>query len=233
MTIKVKSLAKTLIISTLTNFNLNKWRKDFMVEVFCLFLSIKGRINFLQFARYGDYGEQRYRQQFEDSFDFFSFNKELMLTSGSKNFAIAFDPSYISKSGKKTPGLDWFWSGCAGKAKWGLEISGIAAIDMDNNTAFHLEAIQTPAGDELDLENLNQLEWYAKLIIDRKEQLLSISPYLLADAFFSKTTFIQPLMKNGFHVISKLRDDANLRYKFTGEYSGKGRPTQWARKVDL
>ena len=79
MTIKVKSLAKTLIISTLTNFNLNKWRKDFMVEVFCLFLSIKGRINFLQFARYGDYGEQRYRQQFEDSFDFFSFNKELML----------------------------------------------------------------------------------------------------------------------------------------------------------
>ena len=40
-------------------------------------------------------------------------------------------------------------------------------------------------------------------------------------------------MKNGFHVISKLRDDANLRYKFTGKYSGKGRPTQWAGKVDL
>jgi hypothetical protein len=50
--------------------NLNKWRKDFIVEVFSLFISIKGRINFLQLARYDDYGEQRYRQQLEESFDF-------------------------------------------------------------------------------------------------------------------------------------------------------------------
>jgi hypothetical protein len=70
MTIKVKSLSNTLIICTLANLNLNKWRKDFIVEVFSLFISIKGRINFLQLARYDDYGEQRYRQQLEESFDF-------------------------------------------------------------------------------------------------------------------------------------------------------------------
>jgi hypothetical protein len=32
----------------------------------------------------------------------------------------------------------------AGKAKWGLEISGITAIDIENHTGFHLEAVQTP-----------------------------------------------------------------------------------------
>lgn len=232
MTIKVKSLANTLIISTLTKLNLNKWRKDFIVEVFCLFISIKGRINFLQLARYGDYGEQRYRQQFEESFDFFTFNKELAISSGSKSFAIAFDPSYISKSGKKTPGLDWFWSGCAGKAKWGLEIGGIAAIDLENKTAFHLEAIQTPAGDGLDAENLNLLEWYAKLITHRKESLLSISPYLVADAFFSKKPFMDKILQAKMHLISRLRDDADLRYIYSGAPTGKkGRPKKYSGKI--
>lgn len=36
----------------------NKWRYDFILEVFGLLLSIKGRINFLQLARYGKYGKQ-------------------------------------------------------------------------------------------------------------------------------------------------------------------------------
>jgi hypothetical protein len=40
-------------------------------------------------------------------------------------------------------------------------------------------------------------------------------------------------MKNRFHVMSKLLDDENLRYKFTGEYSGKERPTQMAGKLIL
>jgi hypothetical protein len=234
MTLKVDNLSKVLINNMLNNFNLNKWRKDFITEVFCLIISIKGRINFSQLARYGGYGEQRYRQQFEASFDFFAFNKALAMSSGSKSFAIAFDPSYISKSGKKTPGLDWFWSGCAGKAKWGLEIGGIAAIDLENKTAFHLEAIQTPAGDALDAENLSLLDWYAKLITDRKESLLSISPYLVADAFFSKKPFVDRIIQAEMHLISRLRDDADLRYIYSGAPTGKkGRPKKYNGKIRI
>ena len=116
---------KSLIISMLDKLpNINQWRRDFLIETSILFLSIRGRINFLQLARYGKYKEQRYRQQFEKSFDFLTFNKELTLSQGSGRYAIAFafDPSYISKSGKKTPGLSWYWSGCANQAKWGLDI---------------------------------------------------------------------------------------------------------------
>ena len=90
-----------LIISMLDKLsNINQWRKDFILETFVLFLSIRGRINFLQLARYGKHKEQRYRQQFEKQFDFLTFNKELVLSSGSGRYAIAFDPSYISKAGK-------------------------------------------------------------------------------------------------------------------------------------
>ncbi|SHJ72884.1 hypothetical protein SAMN05444280_12769, partial [Tangfeifania diversioriginum] len=40
-------------------------------------------------------------------------------------------------------GVGWYWSGCAGQSKWGLEIGGLAAIDLDNHTTFRLEAVQT------------------------------------------------------------------------------------------
>ena len=88
--------------------DINKWRRMFLIETFILFLSIRCRINFLQLARYGKYKEQRYRQQFKKRFDFLTFNKELTLSQGSGRYAIAFDPSYVSKSGKQTPGVGWF-----------------------------------------------------------------------------------------------------------------------------
>ena len=47
--------------------------------------------------------------------------------------AIAIDPSYISKSGKRTPWIGYFWSGCAGQVKRGLEIMGIGLIDIDKH----------------------------------------------------------------------------------------------------
>jgi hypothetical protein len=224
-------LYNSLIINILIKMpNINKWRQSFMIETFTLFLSIKGRINFLQLQRYGFCGEQRYRKQFEKPFDFLSFNKELVLANGSGNYAIAFDPSYISKSGKKTPGLGYFWSGVAAKAKWGLEIAGIAAIDIDNHTAFHLDAVQTLQNKD-DNSNLTQI--YLKAIMERKSQLLSLSNIIVADAWFSKNTFVTPLIENGFTLVSRFRDDANLKYINNGiKTAGRGRPKKYDGKVD-
>jgi hypothetical protein len=208
--------------------NINNWRKEFVTETLILFLCIKGRINFLQLGRFGKHKEQRYRQQFEKAFDFLTFNKELVLSQGSGRYVIAFDPSYISKSGKHTPGAGYFWSGCANRAKWGLEIGGLAAIDIDNHTAFHLEAVQTMAGKEHSLS-----DWYADIIIERKIQLLGLSSYLVADAWFAKCTFVDQVINADMHLISRLRDDANLRYLHQGEPTGKpGRPKKYDGKVD-
>ena len=202
----------------------------FLIETFTLLLSIKGRINFLQLERYGKYTEQRYRQQFEKPFTFLDFNKELIAEHGSGHYVIAIDPSFINKAGKKTPGVGYFWSGCAGQVKRGLEITGIAAIDIDNHTGFHLEAVQTVIK-EGDGRTLTEL--YAAILSERKESLLSISTVVVADAWFAKKAFVQGMLDNGFQFISRLRDDANLKYLYTGETTGKrGRPKQYAGKID-
>ena len=231
MTIKGIKFYNTLIINTLDKISIfNKCRKDFLCETLILFLCIKGRINFLQLARFGLFKEQRYRQQFEKPFPFLEFNKELALSHGGKRFAIAFDPSYINKSGKKTPGLGWYWSGCASRSKWGVEIGGIAAIDIDNHTAFHLEAVQTLITDK---EATNLTDWYIQVISQRKDALSSISRYLVADAWFSKKPFVVGITQLGMHLISRFRDDADLKYLCNEPQSGKrGRPRKFAGKID-
>jgi hypothetical protein len=220
----------SLIIRTLDKISaFSKCRKDFFCEVVILLLSIKGRVNFLQLGRFGNFKEQRYRQQFEKPFPWLDFNKELALSHGGSRFVIAFDPSYINKSGKKTPGLGWYWSGCAGQAKWGLEIGGLAAIDLDNHTAFHLEAVQTLIGDK---QATSLTDWYANVIKERKETLGSISKYLVADAWFSKKPFVDQIMAMEMHLISRLRDDADLKYLYLCPPTGKrGRPSKYAGKV--
>lgn len=195
-----------------------------------LFISIKGRINFLQLERFSNRCESGFRYFFERSFDFLSFNKSLIELSVKGKTALAFDPSYICKAGKKTPGVGYFWSGVAGRAKWGLEFCGVAVLDVSRKTAFHLFGFQT-----IDLNDQETLiEFYTRKLLERKESLLQISKYMVADAYFSKSKFVQPFIKAGFQVVSRLRDDADLQYIFTGEQKkGRGRKRKYDGKVDF
>ena len=74
--------------------------------------------------------------------------------------AIAIDPSYISKSGKKTPHIGTFWSGCTSSMKHGLEIMGLALVDVYANSCMMLRAHQTPSTGELKLRNMTLVQHY-------------------------------------------------------------------------
>lgn len=225
-------IIKTVLLNSAVK--INKWREKFMLEVLLLYLIIPGRINFLQLGRYGAFSEQRYRGQFSRKFDWLSFNATLAESRISSRVAIAFDPSYISKSGKCTPYLGRFWSGCAKKAKHGLEISGIGIIDMDLHTCFHLEAVQTPPVKTLEQAKWTLTDWYLHVLRSRKETLQRLTKYVVADAYFSKSTFVDGALDMGFHVISRFRDDAYFQYLTTEQPTGKkGRPKLYDGKIDM
>jgi hypothetical protein len=234
---KVSNKVKQFIYSVLggSSFSeLNKPRKDFIVSVLWHILSIKGKINFLQFGRFSSLGEQTYRNQFEKKFDFFAFNKQIINQVASGERVVALDPSYIPKAGKSTYGKGKFWSGVAKAAKWGLDICGFAVIDIVNNTALHLNAWQTPSAAELVNKGLNLLTYYASLVAENAEKFKEFSDYIIADAYFSKKPFVDIILLVGLHFISRLRDDSVLKYKYYGEKTGRqGRPKQFDGKVDV
>lgn len=196
--------------------------------ILLLFLSIKGKINFYQLSRFSQRCEQSFRYIFEKRFDFLLFNISLLKPHIQGKVAFAFDPSYINKSGKKTAGVGYFWSGVANRAKWGLELGGLALLDISRKTAFHLQAVQT-----IDLgEDESLLAFYARQLLKHTQALQELSSYLVVDAYFSKEPFVQKLCDAGFHIISRLRSDAALRYLYQGEQKPRGRKKQYDGKVD-
>jgi Transposase DDE domain len=195
-----------------------------------LFLSIRVRLTYLNLERHGTYCEQSYRLNYEKTFDFKAFNTHLIKTYCGKDLIWIFDPSYLAKSGKHTPGVGYFWSGCAGAPKWGIELSALAIGDVENRTAMHYHVTQTDAlkGEE------SLLTYYANLIIVQAKELQKMSKLLAVDAFFSKKPFIDSLCGAGFTVITRLAKNIYMRYAYTGPMGvGRGRPKEYDGKIDI
>lgn len=244
MIIKTLNQYKEVCAEALSsNANLNKSFKSFFSELMILLMIIPQKMNFLQFARYGNSCESRFRMNFCKSFNWIEYNA--YFTKGREDHltAIAIDPSYIPKSGKMTPGISYFWSGCASSMKRGLEILGIALVDATTNEAIHLRSVQTFVDKVrgrkpkcvVHMEDKNSLIAKYLLALNKyRNQLLSISQRIVADAYFSKESFVTGAICLGFNVISRFRDDVRLLYLFNGPKTGKrGRPKMYAGKVNL
>jgi len=229
------SKSKALVGNILKKMKgLRKPRKNFIISIITLFLSIRGKYNFKGMERYGELNEKTYRLQFEQDFDFLKFNQELYQSQLSKNCIVVFDPSYLPKSGKHTPHKGTFYSGCLGKATGGIEIGSIGIIDLEHRTAFNLETIQTPNPKVLKAEGKTLIDHYASVIIERKEGIESISKYLAVDGYFAKHSFVDSIKTStNLDLICKLRQDANLKYLYHGlKRKGRGRPKKYDGKVN-
>ncbi|MBA3284926.1 MAG: transposase [Nitrosopumilus sp.] len=213
--------------------DISKPRFKFFSSVFELWLGLPLRYTMLNLGRIGGYCEKSIRLHFEKLFDFVGFNTALIKKSCGKELIAAFDPSYIPKSGKQTPGLGRWWSGKDQCTLKGLEISSLAIVDTAAGTAMSLEAVQTPSKEVLQAKKQNLVSHYVSIIKKQMPTLKSMVKYLAADGYFMKHDFIVPLLNEGLHVITKMRPDANLRYPYSGtRKSGRGRPKAYDGKVD-
>ncbi len=96
-----------------------------------------------------------------------------------------------------------------------------------------LEAVQTPSKEVLQAKKQNLVSHYVSIITKQMPTLKPMVKYLAADGYFMKHDFIVPLLAEDFHVITKMRPDANLRYPCNGaKKSGRGRPKAYDGKVD-
>jgi hypothetical protein len=134
-------------------------------------MSLRDRYNFINMARYGCYNEKTYRNHMEQPFDWAGFNSEFIDQNCSKELILAYDPSCLSKNGKKTLNVGRFWSGTAQMVRRGIEIRALAVVDIENRTAFSLEAIQTPVIPKGADEEDNLIDHHLDVILKRKKRL--------------------------------------------------------------
>lgn len=219
---------------------LNKSFENLLVEILLLYMIIPRKINFTQMERYGSHCEQTYRRNFNrkksECINWLSFNLSLAKRSLDMDglLAVAIDPCYISKAGRKTAHIGTFWSGCAGSMKHGLEIMGLGLVDVMANTCMMLRAHQTPGMSELKQRNKTLVQHYIGVIKRYSKELVKVTDIVVADAYFSTSTFVDGIAEFGFHLVSRFRDNAHLCYLYEGERTGKrGRPKMIDGKIDL
>ena len=210
---------------------IRKPQQKFICWLFEKWIMLPVRHNFLNIYRYGNggYSEKSIRHQFSRKINFLGWFEAAFSVLKEKECIAAFDPSYIKKSGKHTYGKGKYWSGKEQQVKDGLEISCLAMVDVADRTAYSVESIQTPSAMQGKL-----MDHYVEIIMNRLKMLLSFTKYLAADGYFMKSSFINPLLKEGMHIITKMRQDANLSYLYSGaQQKGKGRKKLYAGKVNV
>ena len=210
-----------------------------LIEVLILYMIIQRKINFTQMERYGTHDEQTYRNNFgyrkSKTVDWLKLNAALAERFFDKagRTVIAIDPSFIPKSGKKTPHVGMFWSGCAQAVRHGLEIMGIGLVNIDANDCIMLRSHQTLSPKELNLRDKTQVEFYISVIKRYRKELLKLTNTVVADAFCSTSTFTNEIKKLGFNIVSRLRDNSCLFYIYEGKQKKYGRKRFKGDKIDF
>ena len=216
--------------------NPKKLQQKFLCHMMRLMLRLPGHMTFRNLSRYSSYHEKTFARWFARDVDFVSLNRMAIVevVPDSHEHVLAFDPSFVPKSGKHTYGVDMFWHGAHNRAEKGLEIATPAWIDVTHNSAYTLSVEQTSPAPQSGTEETRINIYLAHIARVITTQPLQALKYLAVDGYFSKKKFAEGVCALDLHVIGKLRHDANLRRLYSGpRRDGPGRPKTYDGKVDV
>ena len=112
----------------------NKFLSQFL-PISCFF---SGKANIKNLCRYGKISTTTAYRQIQKNFNFGDLNYKILKTQGILDHKIiaAMDCSFLKKSGEHTENMGYFYDANQGKTVKGLEISGLALIDLDQKRTY-------------------------------------------------------------------------------------------------
>lgn len=218
-------------------------QQNFISHLLPLWLSVRGRFNYMNLSRYSFFHERTFRRGFAKDFNWLEFNQRLltiMIPCGHQIIA-ALDATHIKKSGKHTPDLGWFFNGCASRVEKGLEASVLSLIDVTANTAYALLARQTPANPKPKTKRRkgrnkkpgseSRLDVYLRHLQEARPFFPALVRHLAVDGFYACRSFVDGACALELEIIGKLRRDASLHHLYNGPQKGRGRPRTRGERV--
>lgn len=228
----------TIVTASLKQIpELTKPRRNFLVALIATILAVRGRINYRNLARYGSYCEHTYARHFAQPFPWLTYHAQVMREAvpASHQLMLAQEASFIPKSGTATWGLGRFYNGCASRVERGLEISTVAVVDLTQKGAYVAAVEQTPATAEMKKDGAEntRIDLALAQVKATQPHVRAQVRYVGADGYYAKKKYADGIVDLGLELITKLRNDANMRFRYTGGPTGKpGRPKVYDGKVD-
>jgi putative transposase len=168
------------------------------------------------------------------------------------------DHVVVTKSGKKTYGLERFFSSLYGKAVPGLCFLSLSLISVKRRTSYPVVSEQVekaplarkqpkkksagsrgrPKGSknrnrrEVDLSpSLRFIQGHLARLLQQLGNHLKVV-YFLFDGELGHHDALQMVRQVGLHLISKLRHNSALYFPYEGPYSGRGPRRKYGKKLD-
>jgi len=192
---------------------------------------------------------------FDKKIDWLSLKWQMIKRVIGEEVILVADETTVSKAGKSTYGVGYFYSGLQKRAINGIQFLSFSLIDVKSRRAYPLfskqlkrkkkkESEKKPKGkrgrpkgsknknnSELRLEGLFKVvNWYLKII--RNIIKLPQLRYFVYDGAFGNNAGIQAVKRANLHLISKLKKNASLYFKFRGEQKGRGRKRIYGELID-
>ncbi|MCK5854908.1 MAG: transposase, partial [Sulfurovaceae bacterium] len=192
---------------------------------------------------------------FDKKIDWLGLKWKMVESVIGKEVILVADESTVSKSGKVTHGLGYFYSGLQGRAIKGISFLSFSLVDVESRRAYPLftkqlkkeqkkkvdkkekKARGRPKGSKnknsstLRLKGLFRIVgWYIRII--RKVISIPTLQYFVYDGAFGNNVGIQTVRRNGLHLISKLKKNSNLYFKFKGKQKTRGRKRIYGELID-
>ena len=173
---------------------------------------------------------------------------------------MAGDEVVVTKSGKKTYGLDRFFSSLYGRAVPSVCFLSLALISVRRGTSYPVRMEQVvrervadspkavkkanpgqrgrPKGSHNRNRREVALSAYLRFVQGMIRAVLTLIGgelavrYFLYDGAFGHNEALQMVRQTGLHLISKLRHDAALYFPYEGPHVGRGRPKKYGHKLD-
>ena len=217
---------------------------------------MRGRVTMLGISRWSEGISYKTIERFFDKkIDWLGLKWKMVESVIGKEVILVADESTVSKSGKVTHGLGYFYSGLQGRAIKGISFLSFSLVDVESRRAYPLftkqlkkeqkkkvdkkekKARGRPKGSKnknsstLRLKGLFRIVgWYIRII--RKVISIPTLQYFVYDGAFGNNVGIQTVRRNGLHLISKLKKNSNLYFKFKGKQKTRGRKRIYGELID-
>jgi len=203
-----------------------------------------------------EYSYKTIERFFDKRLDWLGIKWELIKRVIGKEVILVADESTVSKSGKKSYGLGYFYSGLQNRPIKGISFLSFSLVDVQSRRAYPLftkqmkkqkkeeskREVKKKVGRPKGSKNKNSkdkrlkgtfrvVSYFLKIIL--KVIKLPSLRYFVYDGAFGNNAGVQATRKSGLHLISKLKKNSALYFKCTKKRKGRGRPSLYGEKIDV
>jgi putative transposase len=183
---------------------------------------------------------------FDKKIEWLSIKWQMIKGEIGKEVILVADESTVSKSGKSTYGLGYFYSGLQNRAIKGISFLSFSLVDVESQRAYPLltkhlkrekgkkvksepkKRVGRPKGsknknsEKVRLKGLFRIVgWYLRVI--QKVIKIPTLRYFVYDGAFGNNAGVQTAKRANLYLISKLKKNSSLYFKFKGEQKSRGR----------